>query len=107
MKHAENAKHIRAVLKKSANRKKHRVNGHTVTVSRAVRSRMKSFQAGPDAVKPPRRVTIAYTTTKGKMLQGTIEKALDHAAVTAVKGKVNLILTSPPFPLVRKKRYGN
>ena len=41
------------------------------------------------------------------MLVGRIEDALDSAAVKAVRGKVNLIFTSPPFPLVRKKRYGN
>lgn len=40
------------------------------------------------------------------MLNGRIEDALT-GPLTAVKGKVNLILTSPPFPLVRKKRYGN
>ncbi|WP_186307223.1 DNA-methyltransferase [Mesorhizobium amorphae] len=41
------------------------------------------------------------------MLIGRIEDALEHDNLRAVAGKVNLIFTSPPFPLVRKKRYGN
>jgi hypothetical protein len=41
------------------------------------------------------------------MFHGRIEDALDCPEIEKVKGKVNLILTSPPFPLVRKKRYGN
>jgi DNA modification methylase len=41
------------------------------------------------------------------MIVGRIEAALDAPAVRRQKGKINLILTSPPFPLVRKKRYGN
>lgn len=41
------------------------------------------------------------------MLVGKIEDALASAPLTSLKGKVNLIFTSPPFPLVRKKRYGN
>jgi site-specific DNA-methyltransferase (cytosine-N4-specific) len=41
------------------------------------------------------------------MLHGRIEAALDDPLIAAARGNVNLILTSPPFPLVRKKRYGN
>ena len=52
-------------------------------------------------------VTEAYRTKRGKMLIGRIEDALETAAVQRLKGKVNLLITSPPFPLVRKKRYGN
>lgn len=50
---------------------------------------------------------IAYSTARGSMIHGKIEAALDHPLVSGAKGSVNLILTSPPFPLVRKKRYGN
>jgi hypothetical protein len=52
-------------------------------------------------------VSEAYRTRGGKMLVGRIEDALDGAALKAARGKVNLIFTSPPFPLVFKKRYGN
>lgn len=55
--------------------------------------------------KPP--VKVAYKTKHGRMLVGRIEAALVTPQVRALRGKVNLIFTSPPFPLVRKKRYGN
>ena len=52
-------------------------------------------------------VSEVYRTRKGKMLVGRIEDALESAALKAIRGKANLIFTSPPFPLVHKKRYGN
>lgn len=48
-----------------------------------------------------------YETTRGELLVGRIEDALDSPHLRRVKGKVDLIFTSPPFPLVRKKKYGN
>ena len=53
------------------------------------------------------QIREAYKTSAGKMLVGRIETALDAPAIRKQKGKISLILTSPPFPLVRKKRYGN
>ncbi len=41
------------------------------------------------------------------MLVGKIEGALRDPALSRRKGKIDLIFTSPPFPLVRKKKYGN
>lgn len=41
------------------------------------------------------------------MFHGRIEDALEDDDFRRLKGHVNLIVTSPPFPLVRKKRYGN
>jgi len=55
----------------------------------------------------PEKVVKAYRTKLGKMLVGNIEDALDTPTLRGVEGKVNLIITSPPFPLVRKKQYGN
>lgn len=52
-------------------------------------------------------VTEAYHTDRGRMLVGRIEDALVSPALAELEGKVNLIFTSPPFPLIRKKRYGN
>jgi DNA modification methylase len=49
----------------------------------------------------------AYKTKRGRMLVGRIENVLGSRAAAPLRGKVNLIFTSPPFPLVRKKRYGN
>jgi hypothetical protein len=41
------------------------------------------------------------------MLVGTIEDALSSPEIESLAGTLNLIFTSPPFPLIRKKRYGN
>ena len=41
------------------------------------------------------------------MLRGTIEDCIESEALAHVRGKVQLILTSPPFPLNKKKKYGN
>lgn len=59
------------------------------------------------AVQDEVGVREAYTTDLGAMLHGKIEDSLRSEHLSALKGSVNLIVTSPPFPLVRKKRYGN
>lgn len=41
------------------------------------------------------------------MYQGDSEKVLRQYPLTRQMGRVQLILTSPPFPLNRKKKYGN
>ncbi|MGN6641365.1 MAG: hypothetical protein ACTHKU_00025 [Verrucomicrobiota bacterium] len=58
-------------------------------------------------IESPESVDVAYSTARGAMLHGRLEEALDDPLLDAARGNVNLILTSPPFPLVRKKRYGN
>jgi site-specific DNA-methyltransferase (cytosine-N4-specific) len=50
---------------------------------------------------------IYYKTQYGRMILGSAEQALKSALLKKYKGKVQLIFTSPPFPLNRKKRYGN
>jgi len=49
----------------------------------------------------------AYRTPWGAMYQGDCENLLKSYPITRRKGKVQMILTSPPFPLNRKKKYGN
>lgn len=49
---------------------------------------------------------VAYDTDLGTMYRGTIEAFLDSGPL-AIRNEVQLIFTSPPFPLNRKKRYGN
>lgn len=49
----------------------------------------------------------AYKTSWGAMYQGDCQDILKSYPITRRKGKVQLILTSPPFPLNRKKKYGN
>ena len=43
----------------------------------------------------------------GEYLVGDVEAVLSSEPLKAVRGSVNLILTSPPFPLNHKKSYGN
>ena len=50
---------------------------------------------------------LSYSTNHGMMLQGKAESALQSPFVESSLGKVQLIFTSPPFPLNRKKAYGN
>ncbi len=49
----------------------------------------------------------AYRTSRGMMIQGYAETALTSPLLKKYQGKVQLIFTSPPFPLNRKKKYGN
>lgn len=50
---------------------------------------------------------ILYQTDLGKYLIGDSEILLKNNLYKLLKGKVQLILTSPPFPLNNKKKYGN
>ncbi len=52
----------------------------------------------------PRR---AYSTELGKMFIATAERALDGPYFEEYLSSAQLIFTSPPFPLNRKKAYGN
>lgn len=50
---------------------------------------------------------IYYETDLGKLLLTDSYKELQNGSLKEYKGKVNLIITSPPFPLNNKKKYGN
>jgi len=50
---------------------------------------------------------IVYDTDLGAMYQGSVEDFLESGLGRGLRGEVQLIFTSPPFPLNRKKRYGN
>jgi site-specific DNA-methyltransferase (cytosine-N4-specific) len=52
-------------------------------------------------------VVIGYRTSRGTMFKGKIEAFLRSPRALKYAGKVQLIFTSPPFPLNRKKAYGN
>ncbi|HLJ62455.1 MAG TPA: hypothetical protein VKZ50_22285 [bacterium] len=52
-------------------------------------------------------VEEAYRTDRGVMYHGSIESFLSSAVGARYRHKVQLIFTSPPFPLNRKKNYGN
>jgi len=49
----------------------------------------------------------AYETDLGKFILGKTEDVLASKVGKQLKNKVDLIFTSPPFPLNTKKRYGN
>lgn len=53
---------------------------------------------------PPR---IVYQTPTGVFFQGHAEHVLKSPLAKPFLGKVDLIFTSPPFPLNRKKKYDN
>src|SRR6266581_7506419 len=55
--------------------------------------------------RPP--AIVAYQTRYGRMVRGKAEQILLGDDLKSLQGKVQLIFTSPPFPLNRKKKYGN
>ena len=56
---------------------------------------------------PPEKCRLAYTTPLGRLYVGKAEAALASPAVRRARGRVQLVFTSPPFPLSREKAYGN
>lgn len=52
-------------------------------------------------------VRIAYKTRRGVMYCGSAEVLKNSRLARKYRGKVQLVFTSPPFPLNRKKKYGN
>lgn len=48
-----------------------------------------------------------YTTNKGICINSDCEIVIDSYLAENYTGKIQLILTSPPFPLKRSKKYGN
>jgi hypothetical protein len=53
------------------------------------------------------RARVAYKTPLGRMFQGRAEDIIRDVRFESYHGKVQLIFTSPPFPLQREKKYGN
>ncbi len=61
----------------------------------------------PWPVEPPAIPQPAYRTRRGQVYHSKIEQFLSSAEGKALRGKVKLVFTSPPYPLNRKKKYGN
>ena len=55
--------------------------------------------------RPPK--FLAYQTKFGRLFHGKAEEVLKSPYFRSLVGQIQLIFTSPPFPLRRKKRYGN
>ena len=78
----------------------------------AKRLAKKRVSAGPisaskHAETHPKKIKASYKTKRGQMYWGTAEQFLESPFAKKYAGKVALIFTSPPFPLNRKKKYGN
>lgn len=52
-------------------------------------------------------IVPTYETSFGKCYAASAESFLDSTDIAQYHGQVDLIFTSPPFPLNRKKKYGN
>ena len=50
---------------------------------------------------------LAYATDLGSMFLNSAESGLETLKKRGYKNSIQLIFTSPPFPLVRQKKYGN
>lgn len=50
---------------------------------------------------------VEYKSKKGKLILGDSLELLKGPMKNKLKGKADLIITSPPFPLNTKKKYGN
>ncbi|MFT7036817.1 MAG: DNA modification methylase [Cyclobacteriaceae bacterium] len=50
---------------------------------------------------------VIYDSKLGRLIKGNSIDLLSGEIRDQLKGKVNLIMTSPPFPLNNKKKYGN
>jgi len=48
-----------------------------------------------------------YATQFGQMYCGDSKELLSRKPLSRLRGKIQLVFTSPPFPLNRKKKYGN
>lgn len=50
---------------------------------------------------------VAYSTHRGIAVEAKVEDFLTSKMAKRYRGLVQLVFTSPPFPLNRKKKYGN
>ena len=62
---------------------------------------------GKRAKSPEKKIRLVYKTALGRMYAGLAEKVLAQPALQPWRGRVQMLFTSPPFPLQREKKYGN
>jgi len=85
--------------------KRHRQRSDTL--SHVVSALEDKVTPASDSLEYDENNHLAYETTFGQMFHGEAEEILKSTAIAKYKGKIQLIFTSPPFPLNRKKKYGN
>lgn len=73
----------------------------------AARTRATVHPRHPWPEEPPSSPVLAYSTKRGTAYHARVEQFLDSNEARAIRGKVKLVFTSPPYPLNRKKKYGN
>jgi site-specific DNA-methyltransferase (cytosine-N4-specific) len=61
----------------------------------------------PEWATSRNELKVEYSTDLGSAIVGNSKDVLDGRAGKTLRGQVQLVFTSPPFPLNRKKRYGN
>jgi hypothetical protein len=62
---------------------------------------------GTQGIRGPKPTNLVYETSRGRLLHGRAEGILQSSFGRTYQERVQLIFTSPPFPLNRKKAYGN
>lgn len=65
------------------------------------------YKVAPEARTGRWASKAIYQTRLGAMYCGESEKVLESARFKAMRGKAQLVFTSPPFPLITEKSYGN
>src|SRR2546425_9708680 len=89
----------------------HRTLGHSgeIEVDRRLAATVPKTHARTDVghTPTPEPIKVVYATGQGFMVQGLAEDALRSALLDDLRGNLQLVFTSPPFPLNRKKKYGN
>lgn len=78
-----------------------------MSVSKNSISRKNQMLGQPDLKTRNPSIAPYFMTKKGRLYLGKCEEVLGSAQAKDFKGKVQLIFTSPPFPLNDKKKYGN
>ena len=72
-----------------------------------MRSRTSAQGAYEAPAGPERDLAPAFHTDLGFMYQGDLGQVLRQRPLPEYADQIQLILTSPPFPLNKKKKYGN
>jgi DNA modification methylase len=60
-----------------------------------------------ESIQSSNKLNAEYKTRLGYMYCGQSEELLSRHPLTTRRNRIQLVFTSPPFPLNRKKRYGN
>lgn len=79
----------------------------TSTAKASPNGRRRTAQVPANLLLDAAELVPAYRTGRGTAFAGSAEALKDTTTLAGARGKVQLIFTSPPFPLNRKKRYGN